>query len=218
MPSTGLTSGSSSNYFHCQSSSEVSALCSHFTKLSGIWSLTFFHDARWYSLCFSVPSSFLQPRHFFSSDHPMSHSPFCTHAPTKCLITLRCLSVPSQHSLNWFQPNSIPHTRVWLSTCFKSIFFTSCGQATLISTATCPSKNKVCHRGHLMPRSRVPRMMPPQVLSPVSKSVLQRSASSTPSAALFSICPSNASRPKKVAMVDVLGLSSSQSRHSSTKQ
>ena len=32
--------------------------------------------------------------------------------------------------------------------CFSSIFFTSCGQTTLMSTATCPSNSKVQHSGH----------------------------------------------------------------------
>ena len=127
--------------------------------------------------------------------------------------------LPSQHSLNWFQPNSIPHTRVWLSTCFKSTFFAACGRTTLISTSTCPSKNKVCHRGHLMPRTRVPRMMAPT--GPLT--CLQVRTSKT--CFLHAFCCALLYLPihtppaqKNVAMVDVLGLSSSHSRHSSTKQ
>ena len=53
---------------HFQSSFDVLALCSHFPKPSWIWFLSSLHDGQWYSLCFSVPSSLLQPRHFFSSD------------------------------------------------------------------------------------------------------------------------------------------------------
>ena len=41
-----------------------------------------------HSFCFSVPSSLLQPRHFFSSDQPVSYD-LCT----SFLVTLRCLSV-----------------------------------------------------------------------------------------------------------------------------
>ena len=39
--------------------------------------------------------------------------------------------------------------------CSSSILFTSCGQTTLMSTATCPSNSKVCHCSHWMPKSRV---------------------------------------------------------------
>ena len=77
--------------------------------------LTSLHGGQWYSLCFSVPCSSLQPRHFFSSDQPVSYSVFCTRLPstTNFLITLRCFICPlfidfsSQHSLDRIQPNSL---------------------------------------------------------------------------------------------------------------
>ena len=33
--------------------------------------------------------------------------------------------------------------------CFSCIFFMSCGQTTLMPTATCPSNSKVCHCGNI---------------------------------------------------------------------
>ena len=172
---------------------------------SGIWFLIFLHDGQWYTLCFSVPSSVSQPRHFSSSDHPLSYNLLCTHPPstTSFLITLRCLSVhPSsvfpQHSLAWLQPHSLstPHTREWLHKpswlVFTSIFFTSCVQTTLISTATHPSNSKVCRCGQLIPKSRVSHMTAPAgPLTCFHRLYFDRSASSTPSACFpFSICPS----------------------------
>ena len=48
------------------------------------------------------------------------------------------------------------HRPSWLDS--KSIFLSSCGRTTLMSTATCSSNSQVCHCGILMPRSRVSHM------------------------------------------------------------
>ena len=53
-----------------------------------------------------------------------------------------------------FFPQTIP-------ACYSSIFFTSCGQTTPMSTATRPSSSKVCHCGRSLPRSRVWHMPAP---------------------------------------------------------
>ena len=80
-------------------------------------------------------------------------------------------SFPSQHSLDRSSHTPSFHSShlLWLPissnetnlACFRSIFFTSCRQTTLMSTATGPSNNKVRHCGHLMPRSRVSHMNAP---------------------------------------------------------
>ena len=150
----------------------MSALCSHYPKPSTIWFLTSLRDGLWHSLRCSVPSPLSQSRHVLSSDQPILHVLFCTHPPstTSFLITLRFLSfhtslVPSR-SKDWISPSS--HTPSFNSshscfaahfldktklTCFSSIFSTSCGQTTLIPTATCASNSKVCHCDHWRPRS-----------------------------------------------------------------
>ena len=104
-------------------------------------------------------SSLLQPRHFFSSDHSMSYDLFSTHpSTTSFLITLRYLSVDGslvflRHKA-WAPARlllSTPHTRSSLPISFNRLSllvsdassFTPCGQTTLMSTATCPSTNKV---------------------------------------------------------------------------
>ena len=99
-------SGSSSNFpslrrcdaippGHFQPFFNIVLVCSHFPTPSGIRFLTSLHDGQWYSLCFSVPSSLLQPLHFFSSDQPRPYNGFCTHPPstTSFLVTCRCLSI-----------------------------------------------------------------------------------------------------------------------------
>ena len=117
--------------------------------------------------------SLLQPLHFFSSDQPVSYNLVCTHPPstTSFLVACRCLSVHTSlvflRSTGWVGSSHTPsfnpsHScfaahlfqRTILGR-FTSIFFTSCGQTTLMSNATCPSNIKVCHCGHLVPRSKV---------------------------------------------------------------
>ena len=63
-------------------------------------------------MCCSVPSSFLQPRHFLSSDHPnvsflhpsSFHDQFSHHI--EVLVYPQFVGLPSQHSLDWLQPDS----------------------------------------------------------------------------------------------------------------
>ena len=47
------------------------------------------------SVCSQCLSSLLHPRHFVSSDQPVSYNLFCTQPPStsSCLVTCRCLSV-----------------------------------------------------------------------------------------------------------------------------
>ena len=93
---------------------------------------------KWYSRCFSKPSSLLQPRHFFSSDQLMSHNLFGTHPPSTtsflhcgaCLPTIRWSFfaawlglVPAALFL------STPHTRAWLP-------ISSTGSSWLVSEAS----------------------------------------------------------------------------------
>ena len=124
-------------------------VCPVFPFLQTLQFPTSLQDGQWYSLCFSVPSSLPQPRYFFSSDQSMSLILFCTHplSTTNFLVIFRCLSVhDSLVHLRRLVPAtlllSIPRTRALLPiysirpSCFRSIFFASCGQTTLMSTAT----------------------------------------------------------------------------------
>ena len=128
-------------------------------------------DCVW-SVCFSVPS-FFKPRQVFSSDQPMSNNLFCTQPPstTNFLITFWCLSVQTSLvlplSIAWIGSRHTPSFTSLCScfaahffqqtilACLQSIFFTSFVQTTHMCPATCPSNSKVCHCGHVMPKSRV---------------------------------------------------------------
>ena len=120
-----------------------------------------------------MASSLLLPRHFFSSGQPLSYNLFCT--PTsfhdqlpRHMSVLLCppvVGLSSQHGLNFLQLLTLvldcPFLLVDHLGSLQEHFFTSCGQTTLMSTATCSSNSKVCHCGHLMPRSRVSHMTAP---------------------------------------------------------
>ena len=138
---------------------------------SPIWFLTSFQHGQWYNLCFSVPSSLLHPRHVFSSDQPMSYNLLSIQSPstTSFLVTFRCLPVQaslvclrssalvgSSHTLSLNSSHALlPMCSSRPSWLVSGASFASCGQTTLMSTATCPSNRKVCHCDSLMPRSRV---------------------------------------------------------------
>ena len=107
----------SSNCFrlcHSQSSFGVLAHCSQFPKPSGIWFLTSLHEGQLYSLCCSMPSSLLQPLHFFLSDQPMSFHLFCTQPPSSTsLLHMSVLlsvqdSVVCLRSVPWIGPSHPP--------------------------------------------------------------------------------------------------------------
>ena len=89
---------------------------SHFPSSSGIQFLTSRPDGHWYSLFFCVCLFFLQLRHFFSSDQPMSYNLFCTHplSTANFLTTFRCLSV---HASPVFLRNA-----VWIGSLSQSFF------------------------------------------------------------------------------------------------
>ena len=161
---------------HFQSSFDVLAL-SHVTSPSGIWFLTSLRDGQWYSRCFPVPPSVWQPLHFLlirptsiiqSFLHPSSfHDQPPHHIPVR--VCPRFVGLTPQHSLGGLQPHSF-FQLLTLVLCGpflpidhpgllqKHLFLRIAG--TLTSTA-CPSKSKVCHCGHVMPRSRVSRMTAP---------------------------------------------------------
>ena len=161
-------------------------------------------DGQWYSLCSSVPSALLQPGHLYvlptgivqpGMRKSSLHDNFPHHIAVLCLSTTCWSSFAAWPGLvptTFLLP--FPHTRVRLHissqrpSCLVSeaSSFTSCGQTTLMSTATC----KRCHCGHLMPRSQVWTLHFLQVLSFVSIFASQRSASYTLSTAPFSICSS----------------------------
>ena len=96
---------------HFQSFFDVLALCSDVLNFSGIWLRISFQHGHWYNLCFSVPFSLLQPRHFFSSDQPMSYNLLCTQPPstTSFRITV-CVhsSVTFLHSTAWIGSRQTP--------------------------------------------------------------------------------------------------------------
>ena len=156
-PTSGLPSGSSSSYFHSGYATlylvTVASLPSTF--------LLCLHDGQRYSPVFLSAPPLIQPRHFFfvsptnvvrSFLHPSFFYDQLLHHML-VLVCPRFVGIPSQH-FAWIgsgRTPSTPHTRVWLPlyqqtilTFFKSIFFTSCGQTTLVSTATCPSKKRGC--------------------------------------------------------------------------
>ena len=106
----------------------------------------------------------------------MSKSLFCTRTLSRnnFLATFRCFSVHS--SFVFFRSRAkagssqIPSINSSFScfpahilqqfdlACPNNIFFTSFGQTCLVSTLTCPSKIRVCHCGHLMPKFLVSHM------------------------------------------------------------
>ena len=82
------------------------------------WLQISLHYGQWYNLCFSMPSSLLQPLHFFASDQPLSYNLFCTHPPstTSFVVTCRCLSAHTSlvvlRSIAWTGFNrTLPSTR-----------------------------------------------------------------------------------------------------------
>ena len=123
---------------------------------------------------FSVPSSVSQPRHFFVRPTNVVHSflhPTSVHDQLRhhmaMLMRPRVVGLPSQYRLGSNHTPSFnsshsclaAHFFQWtILACFNSIFFTSCGQTTLISTATCSSNSKLHHSAQWLPRSRVSHM------------------------------------------------------------
>ena len=106
----------------------------------------------------------------------MSYDLFCTHPPSRLAFSSHggphIVGLLTPHSLDCLQSHSLSFQRLTLVLCrpflptdhsglLQKHFFTSCGQTTLMSTATCPSKSRVCHCDHLMPRSRVSRTTAP---------------------------------------------------------
>ena len=135
------------------------------------------HDGQWYSLCTSFrPTN--ECRTVFSAPILLSR-PTCPR--------FVCLS--SKHSLDRLQPYSLPsapHARALPSTlfqwtilaCFKSIFFTSCGQITLMSTLWPPdakikglAQNCSCKSSHLLPGLHLGNLLPPCLMHFFSPSV-----------------------------------------------
>ena len=103
---------------------------------------------------------------------------FATNLLPRPASSLRCGACPSKVRCSSFeaQPGlvraslllSFPHFRVWLpifsnrpSWLASEAFVTSCGQTTLIFTMTCSSGIKVCHCGHVKPKSWVSHMTAP---------------------------------------------------------
>ena len=124
---------------------------------------TSLHDVQCYSLRFSVPSSLLQP---------VSYILFRTlPSTTSFLNTSRCFSVTLHwlflRSMAWTGSSQTPpfnssHAclaahffQQTIMACFRSIFLTSSGQTTFVSTTTCSSKIKACQCRRLIPRFRV---------------------------------------------------------------
>ena len=98
---------------HFQSFFDVLALCSHLRNFSGIWLLVSFQHRQWYNLCFSVPFSLLHPRHFFSSDQPISndllHPTPIHNKPSHHITVLTCqffINFSWKQSLDRIQPKS----------------------------------------------------------------------------------------------------------------
>ena len=113
---------------HFHSFFEVLAFCSNFLKTSGISHLTSYHSGQWYSLCFSVHSSFWRASHWLVSDQPTSNSLFCVHPTSKkiFLATSRCFSV--QFSFTFLRKRASPgssHAPSFNSSypCFAAHFF-----------------------------------------------------------------------------------------------
>ena len=121
----------------------------------------------------TICASLLHPRHVFWSDQPMSYNLFSIQSPSKassshfgaCLSNLRWSAFEGQLrlALATLFPSTL-HTHALLpmsssrpSWSVSETSFSSCGQTTLMSTATCPSNSKVCHCSLLMSRSRVSR-------------------------------------------------------------
>ena len=118
-------------------------------------------------LCCILDTSFRltnRCRIIFSAPNLLAQQAFASHYGA-CLSTLHDFS--SHHSLKWTQTNSFfqlltlvfgcPLSPLDRSGLFQKhfLYILRSGQSTLMSTATCPSNIKVCHCGHLMPKSRV---------------------------------------------------------------
>ena len=99
--------------------------------------------------------------------HPILPVPTSSSHVGACLSTLSFFAA----RLDWLQPQSILQLNTLMLCCpcllidppdlSQKDFFTSCGQATLMSTATCPSNGKMSQHGHLMPKPRVSHMTAP---------------------------------------------------------
>ena len=135
----------------------LSSFCPVRPAPSGIWFLTSLHGGPKENQCFPVPSSLLQPRHFFTSanvahsvPHPSSFHGQPHHI--EVVVCPRLVGLSSQHRLKCHHPNyffqllarvCLPTSSTRRSWLFKnSIFVTSCGQTTLMPTATGSSKKE----------------------------------------------------------------------------
>ena len=119
-------------------------------------------------------SPLLHPCHFFSSDQLISHNLFSApnliprqafashygaHLSILHYLFLRNITwIGSIQTLSFSFSHSCLAAHFFqyaILACLRCILFTSCGQTSFMSSATCPSKIKVFQCGHMMPKSRV---------------------------------------------------------------
>ena len=103
-------------FCHVQSFFEVLSLCSHFPSPAGIWFLTSLHDGHW-----SCASRCLLCYIRDASSHPTNQCRTIFSAP---ILLLQQAS--SSHTLS--VSRALPPISPDRLACFKSIFFTPCGQ------------------------------------------------------------------------------------------